>query len=101
VCYAPFSGAGGPKLVGTRSGYLVLVKRGPGLSLNISTDGGLNWDEGTIIDFCTSFNGQAIEAEPDVVLVAYPEAMGETLRRPMRMQRIRITPDGPVPLGID
>ncbi len=101
VCYAPFSGAGGPRLVGTRSGYLALVKRGPGLSLNISADGGLNWDEGTIIDFCTSFNGRAIEAEPDVVLVAYPEAMGETLRRPMRTQRIRITPDGPVPLGID
>jgi hypothetical protein len=101
ACYAPFSGAGGPKLVATRSGYLALIKRGPGLGLNISVDGGLNWDEGTMIDLCTSFNGQAIEAEPDVVLVAHPEGMGENCRFPFRMQRIRITPDGPVSLGTE
>jgi hypothetical protein len=43
----------------------------------------------------------AVEAEPDVVLVAHPEAMGEALRRPVRKQHIRTTPDGPAPLGID
>ncbi len=97
--YAPFSGAGGADMVATRSGYLVIVKRGPGLGLNISLDDGVNWDEGTAIDFTTDYNGTAIEVEPDVILVAYPLAMDEIRPALMRTQRIRITPDGPVPLG--
>jgi hypothetical protein len=99
ACYAPFSGAGGPQLIATRSGYLAVVKRWPGLGLNISVDGGVNWDEGTMIDYSTSFNGRALESEPDVLLVAYGPGMGETRAFRMRMQRIRITPQGPVPLG--
>ncbi|MDP6440066.1 MAG: sialidase family protein, partial [Candidatus Brocadiia bacterium] len=99
--YAPFSGAGGPDMVATRSGYLVIIKRGPGLGLNISLDGGVNWDEGTAIDFTTAYNGTAIEVEPDVILVAYPQSMDEIRPSLMRVQRIRITPDGPVPLGTD
>ncbi len=98
VTYEPFSGSGGPQLLCTRSGYLVSVKRGPALCLHISTDGGTNWDEGAIIDYPASFNGQILEVEPDVVLVVYPESMGETRPSHVRAQLIRITPQGPVPL---
>ena len=98
VTYEPFSGAGGPQLLCTQSGYLVSVKRGPALSLHISMDGGMNWDQGTIIDYHASFNGQILEVEPDVVLVVYPESMGEIRRSFARAQLIRITPDGPLPL---
>jgi hypothetical protein len=92
ACYAPFSGSGDPQMVATRSGYLVSVKRGPCVSLHISTDGGVNWDQGTIIDYPASFNGSMIEVEPDVVLVIYPESMGEIRPSFARAQRIRITP---------
>jgi hypothetical protein len=57
----------------------------------------MNWDEGTIIDYPASFNGQILEVEPDVVLVVYPESMGEFRPSYVRAQRIRITPEGPVP----
>ena len=99
ITYEPFSGAGGPQLLCTQSGYLVSVKRGPALCLHISTDGGMNWDEGTIIDYPASFNGQILEVEPDVVLVVYPESMGEFRPSYVRAQLIRITPEGPIPLS--
>ena len=51
-----------------------------------------------MIDFAESFNGSQIEVEPDVVLVAYPEAMDEIRPAYARVQIIRITPDGPVPV---
>ena len=97
ACYAPFSGAGGPTMVATESGYLALIRRCHGIGMNISTDGGLNWDEGTMIDYTTSFNGSALEVEPDVVLVAYPDTMDEIRPGFAITQRLRITPDGPVP----
>ncbi len=100
ACYAPFSGHC-PALVATRSGYLALIKRGPGLGLYCSTDGGLNWDEGRMIDFPSIFNGRAIEAEPNVVLVAYPQSQDEVRPTQMRIQRIRITAEGPQPLYHD
>lgn len=101
ACYAPFSGAGNPALVATQSGHLAIIKRGPGLALNISTDEGINWDEGTMIDFHTTFNGWAIESEPDVLLVSYPPVMDGVSRVATRLQRIQITPNGPMPLGRD
>ena len=75
------------------------IKRGPAVSLHISTDGGVNWDEDTIIDYPASFNGSMIEVEPDVILVAYPESMGEIRPSYIRAQRIRITREGPVPVA--
>jgi hypothetical protein len=98
ACYAPFSGAGGVRMVATRSGYLVNLKRGPAVCVHISTDGGVNWDEGTIIDYPASFNGAMLEVEPDVVLILYPESMGEFRPSFVRCQLIRITPEGPVPV---
>jgi hypothetical protein len=101
ACYAPFSGGGGQPLLATRSGYLVSIKRGPAVCLHISTDGGVNWDEGTIIDYPPYFNGAMIEVEPDVVLVVYPESMGEIRPSFVRAQRIGITPEGPIPIKPD
>ena len=99
ACYAPFSGHGAPVLVATRSGYLALAQRGPGDALMCSYDGGLNWDAGTMIDYNGLFNGSAIEVEPDVVLIAYPQSMDEIRPAYARVQRIRISPDGPVALA--
>ena len=44
-------------------------------------------------------HGDMIEVEPDVILVAYPESMGEIRPSYIRAQRIRITPEGPVPVA--
>ena len=85
----------------THSGYLVSITRGSGLELHYSVDGGVNWDQGTSIDFPSVYNGSAIEIEPDVILVAYPIAMDEIRPALMRILRIKMTPDGPVPLGND
>ena len=101
ACRAPFSGAGGPNMVATQSGYLAIIKRGPGLGLHTSIDGGLNWDEGTMIDFNTSYNGGLVEVEPDVLLVSTPSAIDEIRPAPARTYRVRITPDGPVPADAD
>lgn len=97
ACYAPFSGAGSPQMIATESGYLALIKRGPGVGLHFSADEGVNWDEGTEVDFPASFNGSAIEIEPDVMLVVYPQSMDEIRPSYVRAQRIRLTADGPVP----
>ena len=99
-CYAPFSLAGNPNLVVTQSGYLVVVGRGAGVEMHISTDGGLNWDQGTMLDTPGEFNGHMLEVEPDVVLVVYPSFCYHYPNK-LRAQRIRITPDGPIPLGCE
>ena len=87
-------------MVATTSGYLAIVKRGPGLGLHTSMDGGINWDEGTMIDYTTSYNGGLLEVEPDVLLVSTPLAFDEIRPAPSRTYRIRLTPDGPVPADI-
>ena len=97
ACYTTFSGAGYPSLVTTASGYLVAVARGAGLEMHVSTDGGVNWDAGTMIDRPTYFNGATLEVEPDVLMVIYPESQHEITPSRVRAQRIRITPNGPVP----
>jgi hypothetical protein len=100
ACYAPFSISGGPAMVGTTSGYLALLGREAGLTMHTSCDGGVNWTPGTIIDHDPWFNGWLIECEPDVVLAFYFSAARD-IHRPAipRMQRLRITPEGPVPLS--
>ena len=97
-CYAPYSLSGGPQMMATASGYLALVARQAGLGMHTSLDGGLNWDAGTMLDHDCWFNGFLVETEPDVVLVFYYNP-GRDLAAPScpRMQRVRITEDGPVP----
>ena len=95
ACYAPFSGSGGPALVVTHSGYLVLVARCTGVGMHISTDEGANWTSGAMLDSPACFNGGMLEVEPDVVLVIYHVNIDVPAH--IRTQRIAITPDGPVP----
>ena len=99
--YAPFSGSGAASLLATHSGYLVSIKRGSGLELRYSVDGGVNWDQGTSIDLPNVYNGHAMEVEPDIILVGYPSCVDEVRPALMRMLRIKMTPDGPVPLDND
>ena len=82
-------------MVVTHSGYLVLVARSSGMGVHISTDEGLNWTAGGMIDSPSFYNSSAIEVEPDVILVSYPVI--ETVPGCTRMQRIRIMPDRTVP----
>ena len=95
ACYAPFSASGGPNLVLTQSGYLALIARSSGMGVHISTDEGMNWTAGGMIDSPNYYNGSAIEVEPDVVLVSYP--IIDVVPGYARMQRVRIMPDRTVP----
>ena len=85
-------------MIATRSGHLAIMGRGLGLGLYVSHDRGLNWDSGTLLNHDLWCNGYVIEAEPDVLLAFYyhPSVDGYVREAP-RMQRIRITPEGPVP----
>ena len=94
-CYAPFSSAGSPQMVATQSGYLALIARCTGVGMHISTDGGVNWSHGALLDTPGYFNGVMAEVEPDVVIFAYPVV--ETIPGHLRTMRVRVTPDGPVP----
>lgn len=58
-------------LTSTASGALVAIHRFPYLCANVSYDGGLTWDAGTIIDYPTWANHKVVEVEPDVLLVIY------------------------------
>ncbi len=77
-------------MVRTASGAILVCKRFPLLSMNISRDGGLNWDEGTVVDYPQWANGLMIEVEPDVVLCVYQNA---ELSQPLLAQRIRVLSD--------
>ena len=87
------------------SGVIVCGHRFPGYSINISRDDGLNWDEGTLIDYPPWAMGCMIEVEPDVLLVTYMNSsygdvanLTKVEASPLRAQRLRITADGIVPL---
>jgi hypothetical protein len=87
------TGYGGPCMVKTASGALLIMKRYPDLSVNLSWDGGMSWDEGTIIDFAPWANGQVLEVEPDTVLLVY---MGPDFPSPgkVRTQLVKVTAEG-------
>jgi hypothetical protein len=81
-------------LTRTVSGALVALKRFPYFSANVSWDGGVTWDAGTIVDYPLWANHHAIEAEPDVVLVTYLGHIVEPGQPDVRMLRLRVTRDG-------
>ena len=81
-------------LTGTASGALVAVHRFPYISANVSRDGGVTWDAGTILDYPLWANHQALEVEPDVVLVNYMGYIGEPGQPDRRVLRLRVTPRG-------
>jgi hypothetical protein len=93
-------------MIRTASGVIVAAHRLPGYGINISRDDGLNWDEGTLIDYPAWGMGCMIEVEPDVLVVTYMNSsygnvanLAKVEGSPLRMQRIGITADGIVPLG--
>lgn len=78
----------------TRSGVILCAHRYPHYSVNLSADDGLNWDEGTVIDYAFWGMGCLIEVEPDVVLCTY---MNWDRGQPLLAQLIKVTPKGVKP----
>ena len=90
----------------TSSGAIVIAHRFPGYSVNVSRDGGRNWDAGTIIDWQPWGQGALIEVEPDVLLVTYMNTdlgdwhhLAMVEKSPLLSQRFRVTKDSIIPLG--
>jgi hypothetical protein len=81
-------------LTRTAGGALVAITRFPHLCAHVSYDGGRNWDQGTILDYPQWANHQALEVEPEVVLVVY---MGHIVKMGLpdtRVLRLRVTGRG-------
>jgi len=85
-------------MVRTASGAILCAHRYPLYCANVSRDGGLNWDEGTVIDYPIWGMGCAVEVEPDVVLLTYMNAQRD---QPLLAQLVRVTPDGLDPAAAD
>lgn len=81
-------------LTNTRGGALVAIHRFPYLTANVSHDGGRNWDAGTILDYAAWANHQAVEVEPEVVLVVYMGHIVEPGQADTRALRLRVTGGG-------
>jgi hypothetical protein len=81
-------------LTRTQSGALVAIHRYPYLTANLSYDGGRTWDAGTIVDYPAWANHQAVEVEPDVVLVVYMGHIVEAGQPDTRALRLRVTGHG-------
>lgn len=82
-------------MIRTASGAIVCAHRFPQYSINISRDGGLNWDEGTIIDYPVWAMGCIVEVEPDMLLCTY---MNATREAPLLAQLVRVTENGIEPV---
>ena len=83
-----------PSLTRTGGGALVATTRFPYFAAHLSRDGGRTWELPVIVDYATWANQEALEVEPDVVLVNY---MGDILgpgRADNRIARLRVTPEG-------
>ena len=83
-----------PSLTSTASGALVATTRFPHFAAHLSRDGGRTWDPPVIVDYAQWANQQAVEAEPDVVLVTY---MGHCVvpgQADSRIARLRVTSGG-------
>jgi hypothetical protein len=82
-------------MIRLKSGPILVGHRHPQYSINVSYDDGVNWDAGTIIDYPGWAMGTMLEVEPDIVLAIYMSARRDW---PLRAQRIRVNPNGLVPL---
>ena len=82
-------------MVRTQSGAIVCAHRYPQYSVNTSYDNGLNWDDGTVIDYPIWAMGSLTEVEPDVLLCTYMNAQRNL---PLLAQRFRATPAGIQPI---
>jgi len=86
-----------------KSGAILVAHRYPQFSVNVSRDNGLNWDEGTVIDYPVWGMGCMVEVEPDVVLCIYMNSGsgGQVLlaKEPLLVQLIRVTKGGIYPIS--
>ena len=80
------------------SGAILCAHRFPNLSINISRDDGLNWDEGAIVADELWAMGCMIEIEPDLVLCVYMENLLSDDAN-LLAQFFRVTPDTIVPVA--
>lgn len=80
----------------TVSGAIVCAHRYPLYSVNVSRDGGLNWDVGTIIDYPVWAMGALVEVEPDILLCLY---MNAERSQPLLAQLIRVTQERVEPVS--
>jgi hypothetical protein len=80
------------------SGPILVAKRYPLHSINVSHDDGINWDKGTVVDYPVQANGFMVEVEPNIVLCTYQNASKD---RPLLAQRIWVKRTGiePIPPG--
>ena len=81
-------------LTRTASGAMVAIHRFPYLTANVSHDGGLTWDAGTIIDYPIWANHHTVEVEPNVVLPVYMGHIVEKGQADVRILRLRVTGKG-------
>ena len=81
----------------TQAGVIAVAHRFPQYSINLSRDDGLNWDEGTVIDYPVWAMGCMLEVEPDIFLATYMN--WEHKSQPLLAQLIRITPKGIEPVA--
>ena len=83
-------------IVRTASGAILCAHRYPQYAVNVSRDGGLNWDAGTIIDYPVWGMGCIVEVEPDVALCTY---MNAERNQPLLAQLVRVTPERVEPVS--
>ena len=83
-----------PSLTRTASGALVATTRYPHFAAHLSRDNGRTWDPPVIVDYAIWANQQALEIEPDVVLVTYMGHIIEPGQADSRIARLRVTDEG-------
>jgi len=83
-----------PSLTRTASGALVATTRYPHFAAHLSRDGGRTWSAPVVIDYAIWANQQAVEIEPDVVLLTYMGHIMEPGQPDSRIARLRVTDAG-------
>jgi hypothetical protein len=83
-----------PSLTRTASGALVANTRFPYFAAHLSRNNGRTWEQPVIVDYCSWSNQQAVEIEPDVVLVTYMGEINALGKADSRIARIRVTSNG-------
>lgn len=88
-----FPGYATPNMLRTRSGYIAIAHRLPGLTVDVSLDDGKTWTHAAMIDSAIWAMGSMLEIEPDVILYVY----WDSFQANMRAQAIKITEKGVFP----
>ena len=83
-----------PSLTRTASGALVATTRYPHFAAYLSRDHGRTWEPPVIVDYAIWANQQAVEIEPDVVLITYMGHIIEPGQADSRIARLKVTDDG-------